>query len=88
MSIDILSALEATPGTRGNRSCKIQRWLDGIEDGTPGKESLAATFTVTDPASPDYRTLAQLDSVSFALGENTSVKSIGDHRAKRCRCYA
>jgi hypothetical protein len=88
MSLDILAALEATPGTRGKRTCRIQRWLDSIEDGTAGKEALAATFTVTDPASPDYRTLAQLDAVANNLGESTSIKTIGDHRAKRCRCYA
>ncbi len=88
MTLDILTALEATPGTRGNRSCKMQRWLDGIEDDTPGKASLVATFTVTDPASPDYRTLAQLDAISAALGQATSSKTIGDHRARRCRCFS
>jgi hypothetical protein len=87
MSLDILAALEATPGTRGSRSCKIQRWLDSIDPDQPGRDALVATFTVTDPASPDYRTQAQLDSLSAALGLSTSQKTIGDHRAKRCRCY-
>ena len=87
MTLDILSALEATPGTRGNRSCKIQRWLDTIDPATPGRDALVATFTVTDPASPDYRTQPQLDSLASSLGLMTSERTIGAHRAKACRCY-
>jgi hypothetical protein len=86
--VDILAALQAQPGARGSRKCRIQRWLDDIDDTAPGKDALVATFTVTDPASPDYRTLAQLDALAFDLGNSTSIKSIGDHRSKRCRCFS
>lgn len=89
MSIDILSALEATPGTSvSGRRCAIQKFIDDIPEGTPGRESLVNTLTVTDKAHVDYRTADQLLILTARLGLMTSTKTINDHRGARCVCNA
>lgn len=88
MSIDILEALaDSAPVRSIARKCKIQRWLDDIADDHPGRADLAATLETTDPQSEHYRTLDQLDRLTHRLGLTTSIKSIGDHRKRRCRCF-
>lgn len=87
MDIDILSALSESAPARSTRKCKIQRWIDDIPDETPGKDALVATIITTDPKSEDYRTVEQIDKLTYRLGLVTSTKTLGDHRAKRCRCY-
>jgi hypothetical protein len=87
LTLDILEALAAEAPARSSRKCKIQRWLDNISDDHPGKTELAATIVTTDPKSADYRTLDQLDKVLLRLGLISSIKTIGDHRGERCRCY-
>lgn len=86
--IDILEALADTAPAMSTRRCKIRRWLEDIPEDQPGRAELIATMETTDPRSPDYRTLDALDKVTQRLGLTTSVKSIGDHRKHRCRCYA
>lgn len=89
MSVDILEALADTaPARTVARKCKIQRWLDEIAEDQPGRADLVATLETTDPQSEHYRTLDQLDRLTQRLGLTTSIKSIGDHRKHRCRCYA
>jgi hypothetical protein len=85
--VDILEALNDTAPAVGNRKCKIQRWLDDIPEDQPGRDNLLATMGTTDPMSPHYRTLDQLDTLTYRLGLKTSTKTITDHRARRCRCY-
>ena len=85
--MDILEALAKAAPSKSNRKCKVQRWLDEIPADEPGKEALAATIVTTDPASDDYRTVDQVDKLVYRLGFVTSVKTLGDHRAKRCRCF-
>jgi hypothetical protein len=86
-TIDILAALtDEAANVNLARPCRIQRWLDGIADETPGKAELAATLTTTDPKSEHYRPLDVLDRLTHRLGLITSVKTLGDHRAGRCRC--
>jgi len=80
--VDILTALGDEASGRTTRPCKIQRWLDGIPDETPGKAELAATFSDPSP------TVGALPTARHPrpTGPETSVKTIGDHRAGRCRC--
>lgn len=85
--MDILTALEDTAPAKSNRKCKVQRWLDEIPADTPGKAELVATITTTDPKSDVYRTVPQVDAITYRLGLATSIKTLGDHRAKRCRCF-
>lgn len=87
MDIDILAALEEAATTRSSRKCKVQRWLDEIPDETPGKDALVATVITTDPKSEHYRPVDQVDKLIYRLGLVTSTKTLGDHRAKRCRCF-
>lgn len=84
--LNILDALTGEAATAGALKCKLQRWLDNIPDETPGKTELAATFATTNPADPNYRPLDALDRVARRLNFHTSIKTIGDHRAGRCRC--
>ena len=86
MNIDILGALTNETSPTSHRKCRIQRWLDNIPDNTPGKPELVATFATPDPNDPNYRQLDALDRVTQRLGLATSIKTIGDHRAGRCRC--
>lgn len=89
MSIDILSALEATPGSGvSGRRCAIQKFIDDIPDDTPGREPLVNTLTIKDKSHTDYRTADQLLILTARLGLNTSTKTIGDHRSGRCLCNA
>jgi hypothetical protein len=83
--MDILSALEGS-ATSKNRRCKIGRWFDEIPADQPGRDDLVATFETTDPKAECYRRLDQLDAIADRLGFPTSIKTIGDHRAERCRC--
>ena len=83
--IDIIGALEGTQPSRTKR-CKIGRWLDGIPADTAGRADLVDTMECTDPRAVNYRRLDQLDALTSALGFPTSIKTIGDHRANRCRC--
>lgn len=87
MSINILEALADTAPAKSSRKCKIQRWLDDIPTDQPGRADLVSAMTTTDPKSEDYRTLDGLDRLVTRLGLTTSIKSIGDHRGSRCRCY-
>jgi hypothetical protein len=89
MTLDILAALteEAAPSAT-TRPCKIQRWLDQIPDEQPGKADLVATLTTTDPRAEHYRPLDALDRLLIRLGLDTSVKTIGEHRTRKCRCVA
>lgn len=84
--MDILAALQENPRPSGVLRCKLGRWLDEIPDDTPGKDALVATLTTTDPKAEDYRPTDRLDALLIQLGLNTSGKTIGDHRAGRCRC--
>lgn len=84
--MDILEALAATPNAASTRKCKVQRWLDDIPEDQPGKAELVSTVITTDPKDEGYRTLEQVEKLVFRLGLATSIKSIGDHRAGRCRC--
>lgn len=84
---DILAALSEETAPVGAKVCRIQRWLNDIPDETPGKADLEATLTVFDSAHPHYRTLDALDRLLVRLGLTTSIKSIGDHRRQRCRCF-
>lgn len=86
--MNILEALTDTAPAKSARKCKIQRWLDDIPEGTPGRDDLVATMVTTDPQADSYRTLDQLDRVTQRLGLTTSIKSIGDHRKHRCRCFS
>ena len=85
--MDILEALAEAVPAKSNRKCKVQRWLDDIPEGTPGRDELVATIVTTDPASDVFRTIDQVDKLVYRLGLSTSVKTLGDHRAKRCRCF-
>lgn len=87
MSLDILAALEASQGGRPGETCLIQRWLDGIPTDAPGKQALEATLTELDQGSPNWRTLEELDAILRRLGLKSSIKTIGNHRARRCRCF-
>lgn len=88
MSLDILAALEATPGgTKSGEACKIQRWLDTIPQDAPGRDALEAAFTELNESSDDYRTLDQLMALGVRLGFRTSIKTIGEHRRRMCRCF-
>ncbi len=84
--MDILNALASTETPKTGRRCKIGRWLDEIPDETPGKAELVATLQERDRMSPDWRPLDQLDALLIRLNVQTSNKTIGDHRAGRCRC--
>ena len=86
--MDILAALEASPSASSGRKCRIQRFLDAIDDGTPGKDKLAATLTTSDNRSPDYRRASDLLALLARLGESTSISTVNDHRAGRCVCNA
>lgn len=86
--MNILEALGEETAPVGAKVCRIQRWLDDIPDETPGKADLEATLTASEPASANYRSLDSLDRLMVRLGMTTSVKTIGDHRGKRCRCFA
>lgn len=85
--IDILEALAAEAPAKSNRKCKVQRWIDEIPEGTPGKDDLISALVTTDPRAEHYRTVDQIDKVVYRLGLTTSTKTLGDHRAKRCRCF-
>jgi hypothetical protein len=85
--IDILEALAAEAPAKSTRKCKVQRWLDDIAEDAPGKTALVAAIVTTDPKSDDYRTVDQVDKIVYRLGLMTSTKTLGDHRAKRCRCF-
>lgn len=85
--MDILSALAEAAPAKSTRKCKVQRWLDDIADDVPGKDDLAATIVTTDPKSDVYRTVDQVEKLVYRLGLVTSTKTLGDHRAKRCRCF-
>lgn len=86
--MDILAALEQVPPVQeGKRTCLVQRWLNSINDTTPGKPQLVATFTTANTHDEHYRTLDQLTQLASRLGLETSGESIGRHRGKRCRCY-
>lgn len=87
VSLDILAALDAAPAGRTGDACKVQRWLDTIPHDAPGREALEATFTQAEEGHPDYRTYEQLAAVAARLGMRTSVKTIGDHRRRQCRCF-
>lgn len=89
MTLDILTALTDAPSPVGlSEPCKVQRWLNDIADDTPGKDELAATLSTTDPRAKHYRPLDALDRLTRRLGLVTSIKTLGDHRAGRCRCNA
>lgn len=85
--MNILEALADSAPAQSTRKCKVQRWLDDIADDTPGKADLVATIETTDPKADAYRTVEQVEKVLYHLGLSTSNKTVGDHRAKRCRCY-
>lgn len=85
--MNILEALQDSAPARSSRKCKLQRWIDDIPADTAGKDDLVAAIVTTDPKSDSYRTIDQIDKVIYALGLVTSTKTIGDHRAKRCRCF-
>lgn len=87
MSLDILAALDATAAGPSTLACRVQRFLDNIPADTPGRDRLDAALTTVDSSSPDWRTLEQLDVILVRLGLNTSNKTIGNHRNRRCRCF-
>ncbi len=84
--MDILAALESTERPKTGRRCKVGRFLDSIPDEQVGKADLVATLSTRDPGSEHWRSIDQLDALLIHLGSTTSPKTIGDHRASRCRC--
>jgi hypothetical protein len=84
--LDILAALRDETNATATHRCVVQRWLDSIPEDAPGKADLVATFSEADRKSEHYRQLDALDRLSQRLGFASSIKSIGDHRAGRCRC--
>lgn len=86
--MDILEALaEETPAPSALGKCKIQRWLDGLDDDRPGRGLLIATVeTPFDPKDRDTRTLQQVARVLNRLGLSTTYLAVGNHRARRCKC--
>lgn len=86
MSIDILAALADEAPARASSKCKIQRWLDNIDPGTPGFADLVVLIETTDPKDPAFRTGDKALRVVRRLGLDTSMKTFMDHRAERCRC--
>lgn len=86
--MDILQALAAQPKNgAGNKTCVVQRWLDEIDDETPGKTELIAAITTTDKRDPSFRTRQAVALILSRLGFDTTVDTIGDHRGGRCRCF-
>lgn len=85
--MDILAALADEAPSRSTRKCKVARWLEEIPEETPGFDTLVATITTTDPQAEHYRTTDQTLALLSRLGLQTSNKTFGDHRAKRCRCF-
>lgn len=72
---------------RGKKKCLLQRWLDNIEDGTAGKAELVDIVTLADTKAPDFRPRSAVVAILARLGLDTHEDAIGDHRAKRCRCF-
>ncbi len=85
--MNILEALADEAPARSTRKCKVQRWLDDIDSETPGRDDLIQTVVTTDPQADAYRTGDQTVRILHRLGLTTSIKTFGDHRAKRCRCF-
>ena len=86
--MDILEALADAAPPAATSACKIQRWLDTIPANTPGLADLVATISSTDPTDPAYRTQQQTASVLKRLGLSTTYLAVGNHRGKRCGCFA
>lgn len=85
--VDILAALSAVATTRSSETCVVGRMLASFPDDTPGKPDLVATFETTDREDPNYRKQADLTALARALGHPISMKSIGMHLRRECRCY-
>ena len=84
--MDILAALESTGRPSTGYRCKVGRFLDDIPDDQAGKAELAAILETPDRNHPDWRPEHQIDALLIRLGHPTSLKTIGEHRAGRCRC--
>ena len=84
--LDILGALQAT-ATPSDGRCVIQRWLDDVPDETSGKAELVEVILERDRSAPTYRPIPTVATILRRLGFSTSENSVGNHRAKRCRCY-
>lgn len=80
-SFDILAALDVTP-SRGERRCKLAKFLDSIAEDTPNKAALVAAVE-----DPDGYPAQRLTLTFTALGTPIHKDTIGDHRGKRCRCF-
>lgn len=91
VSIDILGALADTAASPSGKKCKIQRWLDAIEPGTPGLDDLAAAVNTprneSDAQAPGYRPLATTLAVLNRLGCSVGMSVLHQHRTQTCRCY-
>ena len=86
--MDILEALaESATAVGASRKCLVQRWLDDIPADAPGKDQLVLTIEDTDRTAEHFRTVDQVDKLLYRLGLKTSIKTIGDHRGHRCRCF-
>ena len=81
--MDILAALNDANPQRGKNRCKIQRFLDSIDDETPGKGDLSAAVAADPQAFP----AKHLTMTFSALGTPISAELISDHRNQRCLCY-
>ena len=84
--LDILGALQAT-ATRSDDRCVIQRWLDDVPDEAPGKAELIEVILERGRPAPTYRSIPMVVTILRRLGFSTSENSVGNHRARRCRCY-
>jgi hypothetical protein len=79
--MDILAALHDANPSRGTKRCKLQRFLDSIDDATPGKADLVAAVN-------DLGFAALRLTLTFsALEHPISSDLIRDHRGQRCCCY-
>lgn len=85
--MDILDALAQAPARDTTRKCKLQRWLDEIDDSTEGKADLVAVLETRDQLDPAYRPVPQAEKILHRLGLHISIKALGDHRAGRCVCH-
>jgi hypothetical protein len=89
--IDIEAVLADEGPVKSGRRCKVQRWLDDIDETSPGRDKLVAIVnTQKSPNEPQdewYRPADATLGMLARLGLTTSAKTFGDHRGRRCRCF-
>lgn len=85
MILDIEAALVDEAPTPTGR-CKVGRWLDSIDQQSPGFSRLVAAVEVADAKAPGYMTGDQAMRLLRRLDFDVSNKVFYDHRSGRCRC--